>query len=237
MNLNHSPQEVAATIKEIIKEQYGNLSAYAKNRKITPTQLYSILNGKEYISLLSAVHFSIDLDLNYDYCTKGQLPIYDAEHDYNMLNKAAREFFFAVRDEDRFIDEYINQHERLTQQEIDDCRIIFNRLRMQKSRAATKLLDLLNIESNDSNHETFIEKPPSPKNSMKLHEAIQEVIRRKGRPLTFAEIASNINDLGLYFRKDGKPLQASQISARISHYPQLFSIINTHPITINLNKF
>lgn len=85
----HTPEQVAASIKEIIKQKYGNLNAYAQEKNITPTQLYALLNGKEYLSLFSAVRFSTDFDLNIDYCTKGELPVLSPEHDYNMLLEAA----------------------------------------------------------------------------------------------------------------------------------------------------
>jgi hypothetical protein len=70
---------------------------------------------------------------------------------------------------------------------------------------------------------------------MKLHEAIQEVIRQSGRPLTFTEIANLINQDSLYSRKDGHPVPASQISARVRNYPELF-IVNDDisPKTVNI---
>lgn len=56
---------------------------------------------------------------------------------------------------------------------------------------------------------------------MTLHEAIVEVL--KGKKIARAkDIAESINSLGLYHRKDGKPVPASQIHARIKNYPELF---------------
>lgn len=66
------------------------LDAYAQEKNITPTQLYALLNGKEYLSLFSAVRFSTDFDLNIDYCTKGELPVLSPEHDYNSCWKLRR---------------------------------------------------------------------------------------------------------------------------------------------------
>lgn len=72
---------------------------------------------------------------------------------------------------------------------------------------------------------------------MKLHEAIQEVIQKNGKALTCSEIAKQINTLELYTRKDGQLVPASQISARVKNYPQLF-IVDTDatPQTVMLKR-
>ncbi len=70
-----------------------------------------------------------------------------------------------------------------------------------------------------------------------LHDAITEVLRQAGRPLTTAEIAEAVNRSGIYVRGDGVPVPSAQISARISHYPSLFSINRaTSPKTICLKN-
>ena len=181
-------------IKEIIKQKYGNLNAYAQEKNITPTQLYALLNGKDYLSLFSAVRFSTDFDLNIDYCTKGELPVLSPEHDYNMLLEAATEFFYTVRDEDKARDEFERKYDDLSSEEREQSK---------------KYLE-------------------------KLHETIQEVLRRSGHPLTFTEIAKQINAQELYTRKDGQPVPASQISARVKSYSQLFDVNaedNPHTVT------
>lgn len=181
-------------IKEIIKQKYGNLNAYAQEKNITPTQLYALLNGKEYLSLFSAVRFGTDFDLNIDYCTKGELPVLSPEHDYNMLLEAATEFFYTVRDEDKARDEFERKYDDLSSEEREQSK---------------KYLE-------------------------KLHETIQEVLRRSGHPLTFTEIAKQINAQELYTRKDGQPVPASQISARVKSYSQLFDVNvedNPHIVT------
>lgn len=50
----HTPEQVAASIKEIIKQKYGNLNAYAQEKNITPTQLYALLNygGKNEMRII-----------------------------------------------------------------------------------------------------------------------------------------------------------------------------------------
>ena len=181
-------------IKEIIKQKYGNLNAYAQEKNITPTQLYALLNGKEYLSLFSAVRFSTDFDLNIDYCTKGELPVLSPEHDYNMLLEAATEFFYTVRDEDKARDEFERKYDDLSSEEREQSK---------------KYLE-------------------------KLHETIQDVLRRSGHPLTFTEIAKQINAQKLYTRKDGQPVPASQISARVKSYSHLFDVNaedNPHTVT------
>lgn len=193
----HTPEQVAASIKEIIKQKYGNLNAYAQEKNITPTQLYALLNGKEYLSLFSAVRFSTDFDLNIDYCTKGKLPVLSPEHDYNMLLEAATQFFYTVRDEDKARDEFERKYDDLSSEEREQSK---------------KYLE-------------------------KLHETIQEVLRRSGHPLTFTEIAKQINAQELYTRKDGQLVPASQISARVKSYSQLFDVNaedNPHTVT---NKY
>lgn len=239
MNPTQTPEEVALSIKAIIKEKYGSLNAYANEKKITPTQLYTLLNGKEYISLFSAVRFCNDLDLNIEYCTKGLLPVFNPEHNYNTLLKVAKDFFYAVKEEDDFRGEYENKYERLSSEERHQFDTLLKKLRINKAKAGCTLVDLLNLQWNveKENYEQYIEKPSIPKNKTTLHEAIQEVLRRSGHPLTFTEIANRINELGLYNRKDNQLVPASQISARIRHCPQLFTIITeTTPMTIKLTN-
>ncbi len=236
MKNNHTPEEVATSIKDLIKQKYGSLNAYAQEKNITPTQVYSLLNGKEYLSLFSAVRFSVDFDINIDYCTKGILPVLSPEHDYNMLLEAATEFFYAVRDEDKIRDEYERQYDSLSEEDHMLFKRVLEKLRIDKAKAGCVLVDLLNAGWGEENPDDDIEKPIIPKSTMKLHEAIQEAIRQSGRPLTFTEIAKKINEQGLYTRKDGQPVPASQISARVNNYPELFSVDNeTSPATIKLN--
>lgn len=74
---------------------------------------------------------------------------------------------------------------------------------------------------------------------MKLHEAIVETLRAHGRAMTAKEIAQYINAHGLYTRRDGAPVPANQIQARI-HRPEyrgLFTIdASTSPQRIGLRR-
>ncbi len=56
---------------------------------------------------------------------------------------------------------------------------------------------------------------------MTLHEAIITILEQRDG-LTTSEIATAINSENLYTRNDQAPLNASQISARISQYKHLF---------------
>lgn len=230
----HTPEQVAATIKEIIKQKYGSLNAYAQEKNITATQLYSLLNGKEYLSLFSALRFSGDFDINIEYCIKGELPVLIPEHDYNMLLEAATDFFFAVRDEDKVREEYERRYNKLSLEDHEQFKRLLEKLRIKKAKTGCILVDLLNVGWGEDGPDDDIEKPIIPKNIMKLHEAIQKVIHQSGHPLTFTEIAKQINEQELYSRKDGQPVPASQISARVKNYPQLFEVNtdnNPHTIT------
>lgn len=57
---------------------------------------------------------------------------------------------------------------------------------------------------------------------MKLHEAIETVLREAGKPLKPAEIAARVNAKALYARGDGQPVPSSQISLRVKNYAKLF---------------
>ena len=232
----HTPEEVAASIKEIIKQKHKSLTAYAQEKNITPTQLYGVLNGKEYLSLFAAFRFNDDFDISIDYCTKGALPVLSPDHDYNNLLEAATEFYYSVRDEDKVRDEYERKYDAMTEEERSQYKRALDKLRLDKAKAGCALVDLLNVGWAEENPEEDIEKPIIPHSTMKLHEAIQEVIRQSGRPLTYSEIALRINQQGLYSRKDGGHVPASQISARVKNYPALFTVNNeASPATVSLN--
>lgn len=51
---------------------------------------------------------------------------------------------------------------------------------------------------------------------MLLHEAVAEVLRRNGnRPMHADDIAAEVNRLGLYRMKDGRPVSRKQVVARM----------------------
>lgn len=56
-----------------------------------------------------------------------------------------------------------------------------------------------------------------------LHEAIIEILKTHGHPLTVAEITTQINLQGLYIRRNGESaVSTKQVSARINRYPAIF---------------
>ena len=58
---------------------------------------------------------------------------------------------------------------------------------------------------------------------MTFHAAMTEVLRTApGRMMRAAELAAEINRRGLYRMRDGRPVEAQQIHARVGHYPDRF---------------
>lgn len=57
---------------------------------------------------------------------------------------------------------------------------------------------------------------------MTLHEAVEKVLRKAGRPMTTQQIADELNKNSLYQKKDGSPIQAFQIHGRTRNYPDIF---------------
>lgn len=58
---------------------------------------------------------------------------------------------------------------------------------------------------------------------LKLHEAMQIVLKETGRSMSYKEIADEINKRELYHRKkDNNPVPPEQISIRAYNYPSLF---------------
>lgn len=59
---------------------------------------------------------------------------------------------------------------------------------------------------------------------MTLHEAMAHVLRSSPVGLRRAgDLAAEINDQHLYRMRDGRPVEAQQIHARVGHYPHLFA--------------
>lgn len=58
---------------------------------------------------------------------------------------------------------------------------------------------------------------------MTLHDAIVEILRELGHPVSTTELADEVNRRGSYRKKDRSPITAFQIHGRTRNYPQLFS--------------
>lgn len=63
---------------------------------------------------------------------------------------------------------------------------------------------------------------PSGSASMTCHEAMADVLRQSGGPLSSRQIADAINRRRLYAMRDGRDVHQSQVSARARNYPDLF---------------
>lgn len=74
---------------------------------------------------------------------------------------------------------------------------------------------------------------PSPSQWMKLHLAMEKVLKQApGRTLTAYEIAVQIEEQRLYRMRDGRSVEPQQIHARVGNYPQLFERAGNGAITL-----
>ena len=63
----------------------------------------------------------------------------------------------------------------------------------------------------------------SSSRQMTLHEAMKTILEEQdGRLMTVRELAQEVNRRGLYRRRDGSPVEASQVHARAKNYDKLF---------------
>ena len=70
---------------------------------------------------------------------------------------------------------------------------------------------------------------------MTLHEAIAQLLRQSGRPMTAREIADGINKNKSYVKADKSEIKTSQITARVDDHHELFDIDrSTSPLKIKL---
>lgn len=71
---------------------------------------------------------------------------------------------------------------------------------------------------------------------MTLHEAIEYILRGARRPMAPNEIADAVNLGTLYVRNDKRAVTASQVSARVAKYTDIFKIdnqgISLHDISV-----
>jgi hypothetical protein len=59
---------------------------------------------------------------------------------------------------------------------------------------------------------------------MKLHEAIEKLIRQTGHPMTTTEIANELNKNKWYQKRDGSKIVAFQIHGRTKNYTDIFKL-------------
>lgn len=66
-----------------------------------------------------------------------------------------------------------------------------------------------------------------------LHEAMRKVLQTApARRMLAAEIAAHIDRRGLYKMRDGRPVEAQQIHARVGHYPEMFDRDGTYIVLV-----
>ncbi len=57
---------------------------------------------------------------------------------------------------------------------------------------------------------------------MTLHEAIEKLLKEKGRPMTTAEITEALNNKKWFTKKDGSDICEFQVHGRTHSFPWLF---------------
>ena len=63
----------------------------------------------------------------------------------------------------------------------------------------------------------------APGRPLTLHEAMAQVLRERNNAwLTARELKSEVNDRGLYRKRDGSPVDLNQVHARTKNYEHLF---------------
>ena len=214
MNQKHTSQDVAQTIKNLFKQSGKQLNDFARDNGVTPTQLYAVLSGDKYINAAWAIKFNMEVGVEIMYCMFGDMPIMDSKHEFDKLLFAVTSYKAA-------------------------CVRAIAEARKNKMKESAELAVLLKKGWNEDGDE---EEPqtintPKPMSELKLHEAIEMVIKEAGRPLTFTEIAKQINARNLYSRQDRTPVPASQISARVKNYPSWFTVNRDEtPATVSIAK-
>jgi type I restriction-modification system DNA methylase subunit/signal transduction histidine kinase len=96
----------------------------------------------------------------------------------------------------------------------------------------TKKDKLIDIKNNSTKPTSFLQDlgdfakirsfQDNPNYGLKLHEAIDLVLKNNKRPMTASDIAREINSKNLYQRNDGMSVPSSQIHARVNNYGHLF---------------
>lgn len=239
MDQKHSSQEVAQTIKSLFKKSGIQLNDFARENNVTPTQLYAVLGGDKYINAAWAIKFNMSLGVEIMYCMYGDMPIMDTNFEFDKLLSAATSYKEAVDAEDSLRDEFELNQETLSAAEKAAFIKAIAEARKNKLKESAELAVLLKKGWNEDGEDEDKQQIniSTPMSELKLHEAIELVIKDASRPLTFTEIAKQINARNLYSRKDGAPVPASQISARIKNYPTWFTVNRDEsPATVSIAK-
>lgn len=235
----HSPSEVAQTVKDLFKKKGITLTDFAHEHNTTANQMYVILNGKDYINGDWSFRFNTALGVSFLYCMSGVLPIMDPDYEFGKLLSAATSYKEAVELEDRLRDEFESKREHISDREKTAFLKAIAEARRNKIEEADALSALLKQGWNEDGEDEERQSAPICESlpRLKLHEAIGKVIEEAGRPLSFTEIAKRINAGRLYSRRDGAPVPASQISARVRNYTSWFTVNqDASPATVSLTE-
>lgn len=223
MEQKHSTKDVANTIKRLFKDNGIRLNDFAEKYDVSSSQLYAVLDGDKPINATWAVRFSMALGVEVRYCMDGTLPVIAPSFEFDKLLSVATTYKAAVEAEDKLRDEFDMERDELGLEEKAAYIKAISEARRNKMMVSAELAVLImngrNGDGKDNQPQTYISMP-----DLKLHEAIEMVIKEAGEPLSFTEIAKRINAKKLYSRKDKAPVPASQISARIKNYPSWFTV-------------
>jgi len=97
-------------------------------------------------------------------------------------------------------------------------------------REATAEIDRLrkrisHLESLISRAQAALGQQPTPTTRLTLHRALDLILsENSNRWMSAMELAQAVNDRGLYRMRDGRPVEAGQIHARVRNYSDLFEI-------------
>lgn len=117
------------------------------------------------------------------------------------------------------ITELINEHRQDFESELADARAFRSEAEAAfaaADREVATLEAILAMASPATEH-------TEPGERTTLHEAMRKVLlTAPGRRMLAAELAKSIDERGLYKMRDGRPVEAQQIHARVGHYGHMF---------------
>lgn len=222
----HSPKEVATTIKTFMRVNRISVEDFAKDNKVSANEIYNILNGKEYMSINWALRFT-NLGFSHLYCWHGYLPMYDFKFDMQILRSSIEDYREAVDNEDYARDTIKRlSNESPNLEEIAEWEKALVQLTQYRKELGEDLdREMKEYEKYEKFRGRFESNVDSKiqRSELKLHEAIKQVIDDAGHPLMYSQIAEEINRTRLYVRNDGADVPSSQISARVKCYKEWFS--------------
>jgi len=113
----------------------------------------------------------------------------------------------------------VAQHRPELERDLAQARSIRTRLAVELDAADRRiglLSSLLEVGAADTTGE-------SPAERLSLHAAMVEVLKTAPeRMMRARDLADTIAQRGLYVMRDGRPVEAQQIHARVGNYPELF---------------